>query len=451
MADSSATPTARKEPLGRLVAVVLLATLFSAFFAGFTALQVKGFSLYDELTHSDYAFRVAHGEVPSAGSKLAPQVRAEAACRGFAMMPDQHFPKIGRCGDPSPPFTVARGENFNFAHPPVYYAVTGVVARIGDTVTADYRFMTFARLTGVLWLAAAVVVLYLAMRRFGVGWWTSLLGALLMISLPMVFYADATVTNDAPAVLCGALAMFLLARVLVDGRRGLVLPAVLATAATATKVMSGLPFLLVAFACLVLALRAVRTDRRDAVRLGGVAVVILVSFAVVHLGWEVFQSGRGDSAWTNPVAGANTVAVSGLPIDEVFGPSFRFPVPFGSDVRLMPPALDNLGSTLMVRVWGLIVLAAIGAVLALRSRWSPAFVVAALAAVGGIAWPWVVEVQAAMSGWYFPAPTPRYALALTPLFLLTVVLAVDGKRLVRSFTVFSAIAFAVSAYTVLHA
>lgn len=450
MPDAPSTRTAA-EPMRRLAAVILLATLFSAFFAGVTALHVKGFSLYDELTHADYAWRVAHGELPAAGDHIAPRVRAEAACRGFAMQPGEHFAKIGDCGDPAPDYRVANGENFNFAHPPLYYAVTGVVARVADEVTPGTRFMTFARLAGIVWLAAAVVVLYLAARRFGVGAWTAAVTALTMASLPVVFYADATVTNDAPAVLGGALAAYVLAGVLVEGRRGLVLPGLLAMAVTATKVMSALPFLLVAFACLVVALRVARTDRRDAVRLAGVAAAILAGVGVVYVGWDVVQAGRGVAGWVNPVLGANTQRVVGLPLEEVAGPSFRFPVPFGADVTLMPPALSNLGGALMVRLWGLLALVAIGAVLSTRERWSPAFVMAGVTVLGGLAWPWVVEAQMILSGWYFPAPTPRYGLALTPFFLLTIALAVDGKRLTRSFTAFAAVAVAVSAYTVLAA
>jgi 4-amino-4-deoxy-L-arabinose transferase-like glycosyltransferase len=106
-----------------------------------------------------------------------------------------------------------------------------VIARVGDAaLPGNSDFITLARLVGSLWLFAAMLVLYLAVRRFGARWQLAAAAAVLIPLCPQVLLASTTVTNDAPAALCGSLAVLMLARIMVQRKLGWVIPALVTRA-----------------------------------------------------------------------------------------------------------------------------------------------------------------------------------------------------------------------------
>ena len=185
------------EPLRRLIAVALALFAVAVAITAPAALNSRGISPFDEATHIDYAYQVAHGHIPARGSVIAPVIRADMLCRG----PASRDVKLTRCGERNPPAKsfVVGAQNYNFGHPPVYYAITGVLARAAGLPFSGDHFIAFARLAGILWLFAGMLVLYLALRKFRVRWELAACGALLLALTPAVFYLDATVTNDAAA------------------------------------------------------------------------------------------------------------------------------------------------------------------------------------------------------------------------------------------------------------
>ena len=243
------------------IALALFAVAFAI--AAPVAIRVKGISVFDEPTHADYAYQVAHGHIPARGSVIAPSIRAEILCRGTATRPDA--PRL-HCGEANPPASSlgAGAQDYNFGHPPLYYAITGVLARAAGLPFSGNHFILFARLVGVLWLFAAMLVLYLALRRFRVSWPIAGVTAAMVAASPAVFYPAGTVTNDAAAALAGSVAALLLARIMVEGKLGWKLPALLGLLVAATKILNAVPLLAVATVVLMLGLREWRLDRTGA-------------------------------------------------------------------------------------------------------------------------------------------------------------------------------------------
>jgi hypothetical protein len=116
----------------------------------------------------------------------------------------------------------------------------------------------------------------------------------------------------------------------------------------------------------------------------------------------------------------------------------------------LPPQLQNSWSIILLRVWGPIGVAALGAVLALHGTWAPRFTLAAATAIGAIAVPWVVELQVyTASGRYFPSLVGRYSAAIVPLAVACLIIAADDRQLRKTVSAFAAVCLAIALYTVL--
>lgn len=433
------------EPLTRLIALCLAMFAVAATLAGTAAIRVHGISPFDEVTHADYAYAVAHGRIPERGSVISPAIRADVVCRGSA----RRTVELKLCGQvPPAKGFAAGGQNYGYSHPPLYYAITGGLARIADSFVGGQHFILLARLTGILWLFAAMLVLYLALRRFSVRWPIAACGAILLAATPTVFYPAATVTNDAAAALAGSLAVLLLARITVHGNLGWKLPAAFTLLATATKVLNALPFLAIATVFGIIGLREWRVDRARSLQFLRIALGIVVGFVVVYIGWTVFQAHRGDPNYASPIAGISDRPIDGLPFDELLSTSF-------SNLSLLStgyvsPSLSNAWLAALLRLWGPLGLAAIAALWALHKPWTPRFTLAACTVTGLLTVPLAVELQVYINaGVYFPSVVPRYWASFVPLVIAAMALVADDKRLTKSIVAFTGLCVAVGLYTVL--
>jgi hypothetical protein len=434
------------EPLGRLlmVALALLAVTISVVVP--TALRVHGLSVFDEGTHADYAWQVAHGHIPAKGSIIAAPIRAEMACRGAAESPGT--PLIG-CGNSNPPLTLfgAGAQDYNFGHPPLYYAITGIIARALNAIHPGH-FITFARLVGVGWLFAALIVMYFALRRFRVAWPYAAGGAALLALTPAIFYMDATVTNDAAAALSGALALLTAARIAVDGKLGWVTPAILAGLTAATKILNAVPYLALAGVLLIGAVLGWRSDRARSIRLAKISAGIVVAVGLVYGAWTEIQNHRGVANWVNPIQGISSRPIKGLPFDELFSTSFSG-LTTGTWGPL-PPLLANNAMVIMLRLLGPLVIGCAVALLATQTRMAPRFVVGATALLGLVSYPLLVEIQVISSSHrYFPVVIGRYGTAMIVVAVACIALLADQRRLNRTFTGFVIAALGVALYTTL--
>ncbi|HEY3629431.1 MAG TPA: hypothetical protein VGL21_00975 [Jatrophihabitantaceae bacterium] len=407
------------------MAVVLLFTAILSLTANFRG---PGLSLYDEGTHADYAWQVAHGHFPAAGSLLAPEIREEFSCHGSAV-----GAKLPPCGAQNPPASKypAGGQNYNWGHPPLYYAITGVLARAIDAVVPGAHFITAARCVGVLWLWAGLIAMFFALRKFRVPWQYAVVGAATLGLCPGIIGASAAVTNDAPAALGGALALWVLARVLVEKNYGIVLPTVLTVLITATKVMSAISMIGVAGVCLVMAFlkwraRAIEEARRLAV----LGVSMLAGVFVVYKGWAIIQSHRGVAHWHNPIETVSGRPIKGVPFDELLRPLFN-----GSNLALsyfFSAPINGDSVTYWARLLNVLFFAAPLLALAVFPRGHLGWTLGAMTLGSLIVYPLVVEVQIyTTSDLYFPVVAPRYGMALIPEVIACLVLVAWHRTTLR--------------------
>lgn len=415
-----------------LVLVGLFA--FAATIVLTAVVRAPGLSFLDEWTHADYAYRAAHGQIPARGDAISPQILAEWSCHGGA-----GAGRIPPCGADGPAAAyVARGEQYNFGHPPLYYLVTGTIARVVDPVLRG-DFIDASRSVGMLWLFAAMAVMYAALRRFRLDWRLAVLGAAALPTWPVALHASATVSNDVTGLVAGAAAIWLLARLLMDRRTGWLLPVALTLLASATKELNAIPFLCLAAVALVLA--GARLRRRDT-RWRQYALLgtgVTGAFLLVHFGWAAFQDGRGATGWVSPTVGVNTQRVSGLPFNEWLLTLF-------SGIRISDPYQQQSAvNSVLLQMWGrgtIIWAAALPLlVLVLHRRGSRRWVVGAVTALGLLAYPLAVQLQAYLgSRIYFPAVTGRYGMSMIPWLVLCALLVAARTRLLRTAAALTAFA-----------
>jgi hypothetical protein len=377
----------------------------------------QAMSRIDEPTHADWAYEISHFRIPAKGSEIAPEIRDIWACMGQEryVLPD--------CGTSAPAWRFPYdGENYNFSHPPLYYAVVGLPARAVAAAT-PLDFVEAARLSGIVWLASGMFMLFVALRRWRVDPAVAMVAPMLLISFPRVLHASTTVNPDAVAPLAGAVALWLAARVFLEQSRDWVLPTVFIGLVGLTKFITTIPF--IALAVLVV-MRAVRDKglrglrHHDAVLPMAMAAALLVPYVL----WEAMQAGRGDPDWANPLVGINTRDVLGLPGSEWIETLF---VGFNlaSDYYIQPP-LDIALLIAWTRLLNMLVIGAMLATVVAFAKEPERRSLGWLLGIGAVLYPLAVQIQAygnTTIPQYFPNPTGRYGLALIPGAIACLVMA----------------------------
>ncbi len=406
------TSTSHRVILAGIYLLISIAVVVPTVFGGGDAM-----SRIDEPTHADYAYRVAHWEVPARGDLIAPEIRAEWACMG------QERYSLPPCDAPMWAWRFPyNADQYNFAHPPLYYALVGLPARVLDDTT-QLTFTDAGRLTGAPWLAAGMFMLFVALRRWRVDPAISMMAPLILLSFPRVLHASTTVNPDAVAPLAGAIALWLAARIFLEDNRDWILPAVMVGLVGLTKTITTIPF--IALAVLVLA-RAIRDQGlrgitwRQWLLPAASAAAILVPYAI----WQAIQAGRGDMSWENPLVGINTRDVLGLPGSEWIETLF---VGFNlaSDYYVQPP-LDIALLVAWTRLLNVLVIGAMMATVVAFVKEPGRRSLGWLLGLGMVLYPLAVQVQAYFNTTvpqYFPNPTGRYGMALVPGAIACLVMA----------------------------
>jgi hypothetical protein len=382
-------------------------------------------SPFDEASHIDYAWAVSHLNLPFAGSTMAPEVLQEWSCR--SQEGAQYI--IPPCGETHAPSEYpVRGENYNYAHPPTYYTLTGFAARALDALPIGITFVTAARLTGGVWLALALVGLYAVLRMWRMPRLGAVAAAVLMASAPSIAHASSIVTNDAPGVLTGVLALWVLTRVALQHRLGWLLPTVVAAFVASVKVIHSISMLAVAAVLLGLAVAAWRAgDRVRARSLGFISVGIVGATGLVHLGWRFFQGLRGNPDWVSPIIGINTDPTTGSPLDEWLPTLVSG---FGiTQTFWLQASLTSFAVAASARLLSLLVTAAPFANVAAFAAGDPRRLVGWAVLVGCGAVPLVVQVQTYFNdGDYFPFVSGRYGISLLPLAIAALAFVAWSRR-----------------------
>jgi hypothetical protein len=414
-------PVEPRDPWRHLFAVALMLAVVAVGLSLLSVSRATRFSPVDEATHIDYAWSIAHLQLPVSGSPLSHFTLDAWACRGQA-----NIKKLPPCGGNAPSAAFpGRGEQYNGFHPPVYYAITGLTARpVAALIGQD--FIGVARSLGAGWLFAAMFALYVTLRYWRVEWQFALLGSLTLPLIPPVLHASSAVSNDAPAALSGVAAAFVLGRVLIYRRTGWGVPALLALLAASTKTLNAVGLLVVAGLLILLALCHWRRYGWRAVlpwlRTG---LMMFVAVGVTYVTWNQISSRTG---WVNPITHVNQSSFSGGPFDEWL-PSlvsgFRLGSPYSMD-----PAVDSTFLLSWALVATLLMSAAPFVGLALFRRGTPRWLLALTLLLGCLLFPLLAQLRVlATAGTYFAVVSPRYGLSLIPIALAVLTVIATEKRL----------------------
>ena len=317
----------------------------------------------------------------------------------------------------------------------MYYLTTGLLDRmISPLIPGTHNFITVGRDLGAMWLFAAMLVLYLAARRFRIGWPYALAAAALLPLCPGVLASTSQITSDAPAALSGTLALYVLARILVDKRMGLVAPFLATVFTTGTKVLNGMPMLIVGGVTFFLALGILYKDRhnwRSAIRPWLISAVIAGTFATIFLGWDRFQDGRGIANWVNPNladGSALTGSKAGDLVSNLFGTFSKLTTNYWLPSSINGESVSIWATLLCVVLVG----APLMVVVASRAR-SLGWILGIGTLLGIAAVVPAVEAQVYMANHqFFLTVTARYAISFLPWAILCLAIVASRRRWLKS-------------------
>lgn len=411
--------TRRRSPAGALalLSVIALALLQVALLID----RYPQFSPVDELQHADYMIKAAHGQLLRRGDTIGPEATREAACRGI-VDPNRVVPDCTTNRERPPWLVEQTGVNSEEIQPPVFYVITGVLARGIRAVLGMSSIVTAGRLVGGLWLAAGAAVLWALLGRMQVKpvarWGVTALVA----CSPQMLGVAAVINNDVTALVAGA--AVLLAAVAWEQRSlhgGLVLAVVAAAISIKPTNVVG-----VGVAAGYLVIRALvlrdRADRQVPAMLRMGAAMVGVA-ALTGLGFLALHEAI---ARAGPDANPNTAFFK---TDNVPAELVVRAIPNGiTPTRdpFLPPFLATTAVRTIARAGHWVLLGATIVVIAAAARRSREWPLAlsALAACA-LAGPAYVILNYVASHIYFNIP-PRYALSAVP--GLAVVLAAVLRR-----------------------
>ena len=156
----------------------------------------------DELQHLDYVIK-APDAVIGRGERVGQEAMRTELCRGIDA-PLAGLPPCDTPGPLDPEWFQERGYNTASVHPPTYYAVTSVLARVLEPLLGLEALHTAARLVGIFWLGAGIWLVWRLLVHLGTSPVSQLALLSLLIVSPTVVLASATISPDSTAVLAGA-------------------------------------------------------------------------------------------------------------------------------------------------------------------------------------------------------------------------------------------------------
>lgn len=410
----------------RPLLVALLALIGSGLLVGLYVSEQRPLSPFDEWTFVDYLDKAASGGIAEQGELIDEYALEVSSCRGVFVWGPQGSP----CGGPySSEDYVQGGVTSADVHPPTYFFATAALTRplLWLGVTDD--LLTAGRLTGAVWLALGLGLLYLLARELGAARAAAGALAVAVAVSPLVRYSNSYVTPDAVNLAVGAAVLLLTLR-FARGRSPLWALALIGAVATAVKAQNVLAVGAAALLLLVEAYTRRRADDlADAGPTGARAVVPSPGRAVAGAAVLVGAAGAAAVGWlvlrgvlSVGESPAQTIAPAALSLDLLLSETTSFvgrlgvgAVEDGQPVALRGELLSYLliggavGTLLVGRCWSR------------RRRVAGVLVLSLL-----FASPALLVLQQATAGGVFPSPT-RYGMSLLPLYAAVAAAAVRDR------------------------
>lgn len=191
-----------------LLVVLIVCVGVPAFVVSRTISLNPALSIIDEPEHLDYTTRLARGELPRLGDRLTQRQLREMACADVKGPGPKGLPSCDAARFDPDDF-VGRAFQYEAHQPPAYYGITAVLRFGTERVLGVDGYRDATRATGIIWMAAGLLLLWLAGRLFRVDPWVLAAVLLVLALLPLPIYSSSTVTNDAATLVAAGLAMCL--------------------------------------------------------------------------------------------------------------------------------------------------------------------------------------------------------------------------------------------------
>lgn len=160
-----------------------------------------GLSPLDEFWYTDALVKADRGELSNTGDKVGDYARQVMACRGVLGI---NAPSPA-CGVPQPDSAVPlRGVTAADVHPPTYFFLTAAMGKAVRAVGLTNDVLIAGRLVGVLWLTLGMLAMMALGRAWGAGWVVPLLTAAATGASPLMVSVTGYLTPDALGLLVGA-------------------------------------------------------------------------------------------------------------------------------------------------------------------------------------------------------------------------------------------------------
>ena len=376
----------------------------------------KGVSPVDEYVYIDYLSKVLSQGTVHRGEQTGTYARQQLGCRGLRLLaptPDARCTLTNAENKELFPF---HGATSAYIYTPLYFAITRVLAE--PLVWVGVGLVDAGRFVGAIWLAAAALLLYLALRRLKVHPVVATGAGLLMVGSLPAYWSNTYISTDATALFAGALMLYL--ATLADERRGRVLFVLGAVFVTLLKVQN---LAAVAAAAIFLVLRAgIVAYRARGTRWSWigrtfadsrtiVSLIALGASILAQLAWLVYSTATAvgpapDMGKVRPLGITSLILQSGLFIDGAT-----------KGVGDITTFLKGPGLIVDYAVSWIAVAGVIG--LLMVARWGTRRNIVAIATfvAAVVSAPLLSAVTYVTLGTYPDPPPGRYGVSLVPLFL----------------------------------
>lgn len=430
--------TAARHFLRRHVALIVLLLVAIPYISAVTVAHSEALSPIDEWVYLDYVDKVPSQGIVHEGEFVGERAREVLACVGVSP-----FGPVGPdCDGPLPAEEFPSG-GLSTASPytPIYFVLTRY---LGDAIAfaTGVDDVTGWRLTGVLWLVAALIVFVRLGRQWAVPSSALVVMGMAFIASPFAWWTYSYISTDAPGFLVGALLLYLSVE-LVRGRHtgwaivGVGVPAV------AFKVTNVLALGLV---LLYLGVAAVRREgpalsRESPWRRLIYPVIAIVAAVALEVGWLQLTKLLAVS----DLRGDQGTITSPLTVEELLLQVTNF---LPGTITSSPIGPWVPGFVYAPLSW-LCLAGVLAAVFTIRPGSRHTSLVVTTAVAAALAAPLLAIGLTVMSGTYFQLP-PRYGAAILPAFLLLAALSLRNRWAVGTVGAYSVALLATGVWLSIH-
>jgi hypothetical protein len=360
-----------------------------------------GVSPLDEFWYADALDKADRGELSNTGDKVDGYARQVMSCRGVIGV----TPPSGACGAPQLDAALPlSGYTAADIHPPTYFFATAIASKVVRAVGLTDDLLIAGRLVGVMWLALGMLAVVALGRAWGAGWVMPALTAVGLGTSPLLVSVSGYLSPDALGLLVGAGVLL----AVTHWMRGRVPTAMLLPVAMLPASVK-VPFVLAPlFGAALLVVAAVtgqiawRRASIGAALLVGGAGAGAVLWQLVRKALEVAVPVLHPAA-EQPVAISSFASYLGYYLETV-------PASSGAPI----PVSSVLAVSVLPLAW-LLLATALGGMLLRRSH-DPLVPVCWAGTAGMVMGSMVLSVIVLIATGGFLIGTPRYGLALVPLF-----------------------------------